>query len=263
VDMSRTRLTEEFPGYEWDRIIAYVRAQGVFVVIDAVRATRTDYLTLSTFWHGQRVERIRDGVYTIAVDSIQSLQLPRRSALRVEFLERGAKAESTEPISRHRQTETALYQTIASQYKAGDTELFVTVLTPFDRGVRLEDLPRASLVPTSMPSRAVAVRLESGGQSLMIAAKLDLDSELARENIRPRYQYPLGKTTYGEFETDAHFFVAEGAGSSPRFSAVNVLKVSYRGKELMSARPYTHALQPDGSPDRAAISKWRVYESIP
>lgn len=263
VDMSRTRVSESFPGYDWDRIVVYVRSQGVFVIFDAVKATRSDYLTLTSFWHGQQVQRIRDGVYTITVDSLQALQLPQRSALRVEFLERTAKSEGVEPISRHGQNEYALYQSTSSQYKTGDIEVFVTVLTPFDRGSRLEDLPRASLLPTSMPSRAVAIRLDSGGHTLLIAAKLDLESEIARENIRPRYQYELGRTTYGEFETDAHFFVADEAGNSPRFSAVNVLKVYHRGKEVMSAQPNTHALQPDGSPDRVGISKWRIFESEP
>ncbi len=263
VDMSRTRVSESLPGYDWDRIIAYVKSLGVFVVIDAVKATRPDYMTLTAFWHGQHIERLRDGVFRIATDSLQSLHFPQESGLRVEFLERTGKSEGSAPISRHRQTETALYQTIASQYKTGDRELFVTILTPFDRVKGSDDVPRASLVPTSSPAGAVAVRLETGGRSLLIGVKLDLDSEIARENIRPRYPYALGKTTYGEFETDAHFFVADEKTTVPRFSAVNVLKVYHRGKEVMSALPCTHALQPDGSPDRIGISKWRVYESEP
>jgi hypothetical protein len=263
VDMSRTRVSESSPGYEWDRMVVYVRSQGVFVIIDAVKATRSDYLTLTSFWHGQNVQRIRDGVYTITVDSLQALSLPRRSGLRVEFLDRTARSEGIEPVSRHRQNEFALYQSISSQYKSGDMETFVTVLTPFDRGTRLEDLPRASLLPTSSPALAVAVRLECGEDTFLIGAKLDLESEIARENIRPRYQYELGKTTYGEFETDAHFLVAHSAGDSTRFSAVNVLKVYQRGKEVMSAQPNTHALQPDGSPDRIGLSKWRIFESDP
>lgn len=263
VDMSRTRVSESFPGYDWDRIVAYVRPLGVFVIIDAVKATTSDYLTLTSFWHGQKVQRIRDGVYTLAYDSLQALGLPQRSALRVEFLARSARSEGIVPVSRHRQNESALYQSIASQYKTGDMEAFVTVLTPFDRGTALEDLPHASLLPTSMPGRAVAVRLESGHHSFVIAAKLDLESELARENIRPRYTYELGRTTYGEFETDAHFFVAGSTDDSVRFSAVNVLKVYHHGEEVMSAQPNTHALQPDGGPDRIGMSKWRIFESEP
>jgi hypothetical protein len=263
VDMSRTRLTEELPGYEWDRIVTYVKHFGVFVVIDIVKATRTDYLTITNFWHGEHIERIRDGAYTIAVDSLRTLGVPRNASLSVQFLRRTSMAEGVEPISRHARPEMALYQTIASHYKAGDYEYFVTLLAPFDRSSGMSDVPRASLVPTSGPSAGVAVRIEHGGRSILIGAKLDLESEIVQENIRPRYQYDLGKATYGEFETDAHFFVAAGSGPAPEFSAVSVLKVYYKGHELMTALPYTHALQPDGGPDRTGISKWRIYESEP
>ena len=262
-EMSRTRLTEGSPGYAWDRIIAYVKRFGVFVVIDLVKATRADYLTITNLWHGEHLQRLRDGVYRIETDSIRTYALPRTAALNVQFLKRAGKTEGTEPIERHGQSETALYQTIASQYKAGDVECFVTVLTPFDRTEPDGNLPRASLVETSTPDRAVGVRLEYRGTSLLIGAKLDLESELATANIRPRYQYDLGKATYGNFETDAHFFVADESGLVPSFSAVNVLKVYYHGREVMSALPSTYALQPDGGPDRISISKWRVYESEP
>jgi hypothetical protein len=97
---------------------------------------------------------------------------------------------------------------------------------------------------------------------MIIGVKLDLESELARENIRPRYLYDLGKDRFGDFETDAHLFVADESPSAPRFSAVNVLKVVHHGKELMSAKPNVHPLQPDGSADKVAFSKWRVYESL-
>ena len=63
-----------------------------------------------------------------------------------------------------------------------------------------------SLVPTSRPMQAVGVRIDDGEDRLTFGVKLDLDAEIARENIRPRYQYDLGRTTYGGAETDAHFF---------------------------------------------------------
>jgi hypothetical protein len=262
VDMSRTRLSEASPGYDWDRTIVYVKNPGVFVVVDAVKATRPDYLTFTSLWHGQHVERVSDGCYVLTVDSLEGIPFPHNSALRVEFLERTGKTEGTEPISRHKQSETALYQTISSQYNTGMYEVFVTVLTPYKRSAGLGGLPRAEIVQTSKPARSVAIRLRTGEKSMIIGVKLDLESELARENIRPRYQYDLGKERFGEFETDAHFFVADESLSVPRFSAVNVMKVVHRGKELMSALPNIHPLQPDGSPDKIAFSKWRVFESL-
>ncbi len=90
--------------------------------------------------------------------------------------------------------------------------------------------------------------------------KLDLDMELARENIRPRYQYDLGKVAFGDFETDAYFFYGVRDGSSLRYSASNLLKVLWKGKTVVEALPNTHPLQLDGGGDRVGFSKWRRWE---
>jgi len=84
--------------------------------------------------------------------------------------------------------------------------------------------------------------------------------ELARENIRPRYQYDLGKVTFGGFETDAHFFYAVSGEDSLRYSAATFLRVAYKGATLVEALPNTHPLQLDGGGDRVGYSKWRRWE---
>ena len=84
--------------------------------------------------------------------------------------------------------------------------------------------------------------------------------EIARENIRPRYLYDLGKVLYGSIETDAHFLFARTEKDSLRYSVVNVLKVLYQGKELMGALPNAHALQLDVGGERVGYSKWRRWE---
>jgi hypothetical protein len=84
--------------------------------------------------------------------------------------------------------------------------------------------------------------------------------EVARENIRPRYLYELGKVSYGEFETDAHYLFATVESNAVRYSAANVLKVIYKGTPLMEALANTHGLQLDGSADRVGFVKWRYWE---
>ena len=85
--------------------------------------------------------------------------------------------------------------------------------------------------------------------------------EIARENIRPRYLYDLGKVRFADFETDAHFFYAEAGPDSLRYSASNVLKLVAGGRVLLEALPNTHGLQPDGGPaDHVGFSKWRYWE---
>jgi hypothetical protein len=258
VDMSRTRLIDQELGYTWDRVIAYVRATGVFLVIDGIKALRPDYFTFANFWHAGQVDSVAPHVYRAITDSIGPLRVAGSRALRIEFLENTAKSEGIEPISRAQGRERALYQTLSSQYKAGDTELFITALVPQDR--KNGTAPVIRLQTTSAPMRAAGIILEDGNTRYVVGVKMDLEMEVARGNIRPRYTYDLGKVHYGEYETDAHFFCATERTGTPSWSAVNVLKVKHRGVELMSALPNTHSLQLDGSADRVGMSKWRVWE---
>jgi hypothetical protein len=261
VDMSRTRVTDDKMGYEWDRVIVYVRSAGLFVVVDDVQVLRPDYYTFVNLWHaGTVLDSFQHG-YRIGVDSIGDVSVSGRRAMRLLFLEHTAKTEGQEPISRHRRIEQALYQSISSQYNTGDREMFVTVLIPEDRTAGANDAPRVELVPTSHPMQAVGIRIEQGGARTTVGIKLDLDMEIARENIRPRYLYELGKVKYGDVETDAHFFVLKESGKTASFSATNVLRFVYRGTTRMAALPNTHSLQLDGSGERVGYSKWRIVES--
>jgi hypothetical protein len=166
-----------------------------------------------------------------------------------------------EPINRSNQAEQVIYQTIASQYKAGDTELFVTVLMPHPRGDRVADLrSTVKFVDASTPFKAVALQITRGNRTSYVCVKVDLEMEIARENIRPRYLYSLGKVTYGDFESDAHYLFATVDQKSVVYSASNVLKVLYKGKPLMEALSNTHGLQLDGGPDRVGYVKWRYWE---
>jgi hypothetical protein len=261
VDMSRTRVLDEALGYSWDRVVTYVPAADMFLVIDGVRVLRPDYYTFTNFWHAGVVLDTSRHSYVIGVDSIGTIAVPHTRALRLLFLDHAGKTEGREPISRHFRTEQTIYQTISSQYKTGDVEIFVTALIPCDRGVRADAAPEITLVPTSRPAQAVAVSMQNGNARLTVGVKLDLDSEIARENIRPRSLYELGRTAYGASETDAHFFALREEGGKASVSAVNVLKFVQRGDTLMTALPNTHGLQLDGSPDRVGYSKWRVFES--
>ncbi len=261
VDMSRTRVVDEALGYSWDRVVAYDGVSGIFVVVDGVRVLRPDYYTFTNFWHAGVVLDTGRHSYVIGVDSIGSTALPRTRALRLLFLEHNAKTEGREPISRHFRTEQAITQSVSSQYKTGDMEVFVTILVPGDRRMRADDPPRVELIPTSPAMQAVAVTYDYRGIRRTIGVKLDLESEIARDNIRPRYLYDLGRVAYGACETDAHFFVLREEGGKSSVSAVNVLKFIHRGTTMMSALPNTHGLQLDGGGARVGYSKWRVFES--
>lgn len=261
VDMSRTRLIDDNLGYQWDRVITYVKEQNCFIVIDGIKILRPDFFTFSNFWHAQHVLARGEHFFDVATDSIQTFKFSPQQSLLIYFPETYAKTAGVEPIRRSYQDEQAIYQTQSSGYKVGDTEVFVTVLIPHDRSIKPETfLPKFKLLETSAPYKAVGIEINNGERKSILGVKLDLEMEIARENIRPRYLYDLGKVKYGEFETDAHFLFATADKNTVNYSASNVLKVIYNGKALMEALPNTHGLQLDGAPDRVGFVKWRYWE---
>ena len=261
VDMSRTRVIDEDLGYQSDRIITYVREENCFVVVDAVKILRSGYYTFSTMWHALNLLAKGKDYFDIATDSIPGFKFPTNCSLLVVFPETYAKTIGVEPISRSNQKENAIYQTISSQYKAGDSELFVTVLMPHRRGVNIENLKsKIKLIEVTAPYRAVGLQLDRGDRTSYLCVKIDQSMDIARENMRPRYLYALGKVGYGDFETDAHYMFATVSKNSITYSASNVLKVLHKGKPLMEALANTHGLQLDGSPDRVGCVKWRYWE---
>lgn len=265
VDMSRTRLIDDQLGYQWDRIITYLKEENLFVVVDGVKILRSDYFTFANLWHAQQILARGDNYVDVATDSIQGIQFSTEQSLLVYFPETYAKEMRVEPISRSAQTEQAVSQGISSHYKAGDTEVFVTVLMPHKRGERPESLiSRYRLLDVSAPYKAIGLEIDRGARKSYLCTKVDLEMEVARENIRPRYLYSLGRVNYGDLETDAHYMFATVDNKGIKYSASNVLKVKYRGKALMEALGNTHGLQLDGSPDRVGFVKWRYWEdSIP
>jgi hypothetical protein len=261
VDMSRTRLVDQDLGYQSDRVITYLKEEGWFVVVDAIKILRTGYFTFASMWHAQDILKKGTDYFDIVTDSIQGTKFPTGRSLLLAFPEAYQKTLGVEPISRSYQKENAIYQTVSSQYKAGDTELFVTVLFPHARGENVEALKsKLKLVDVSVPYKAIGLQIDRGERTSYLCIKIDLDMDLARENIRPRYLYSLGKVGYGDFETDASYLFATVKKESVTYSASNVLKVLYKNKPLFEALADTHPLQLDGTVERVGYAKWRFWE---
>ncbi len=261
VDMSRTRLHDEALGYAWDRVITYLKKQNMFIVIDAVEVKQTDYYTFTNFWHTRKIHEQGEHFFVTSVDSIGTIVLPQDQRLRIQFLETRAKTAGTYEETRHYQDEIAIYQTQSSHYRAGDYEVFVTALIPMNsRENASAHLQNLRIMPMSAFPRAVGIEIKEGNAVSVLGVKLDLNSGVVRENIRPRYTWEAGRVQYGDLETDAHFLFATISGNEISYSASEVLKVFYQGKVLMEALPNTHGLQLDGAPDRVGFVKWRYWE---
>ncbi len=262
VDVSRTRLIDDELGYEWDRIITWVKRKDLFVVVDGIKALRGDWFTFTNLWHTRRLLSKETNTFDTAYDRIQTDLLPNNKSLLIHFPENAnGKQIGDFPVSRHFQDETAIYQTISSFYKAGDTEYFVTILLPHASGEDARGrLRQFRLLEVDKPGRAVGIEINGGAEKSVICVKLDLEMDLARENIRPRYQYNLGKVRYGDFETDASYLFATLKGDEVSYSAATMTKVLFRDQTLMEALPNTFGLQLDGAPPRTGYAHWRFWE---
>ena len=264
VDYSRTRVIDEEMGYQADRVITWVRDKNYWIVIDGIKTLRSDWFTFTNLWHTRQVLSQEGQTFDTFYDQIQTDKLPDTKALLIHFPENTfGKQIGTFKETRHFQDEVGMYQTQSSFYKTGDTEYFVTILIPHNKGEDARKmLANFRLLDTGKSGQAVALEINDGPVKSMLCVKLDLDMDLARENIRPRYQYNLGKVKYGDFETDAGFLFARIVNEEIVYSATTLTKILYRDQVVLEALPNTFGLQLDGAPARMGYAKWRKWEDV-
>jgi hypothetical protein len=262
VDASRTRLIDDELGYQWDRVITWLRGKETFVVIDGIKILRPDYYTFTNLWHTRRILSQGERLFDTAIDRIGADELPQNKSLLVYFPENTqGKQIGTFPITRHFQDETAIYQTVSSSYKAGDYEFFVTILRP--RQARGDDNFHPAnfrLLEVDKAGKAIGLEITDGQEKSVVCVKLDLEMDLAREPVGPRYQFDLGRVKYGDFVTDASYLFAAIKSNEVSYSAATMTKILYRDQTLMEALPNTFGLQLDGAPPRTGYARWRFWE---
>ena len=265
VEMSRTRLVDDDLGYQWDRVITYIKDKDIFVVVDGIKALKSDFLTFTNLWHTRKIRGQGRQYFDTIVDQIGTEILPDKRALLIYFPENQGKEIGTYAEKRHYQDETAIFQTISSHYKPGDIEVFVTVLVPHETspaGDAERPINQFRMLKVDKFPSAVGLEVVEGELRFVLGIKLDLEMDLARGDLRPRYVYDLGKVQYGDFETDASYLFAAANRSEVQYSAATMTKVRYKGRNLMEALPNTFGLQLDGAPPRTGYAKWRFWEDV-
>ncbi|MBN2408791.1 MAG: hypothetical protein JXE07_03560 [Candidatus Aminicenantes bacterium] len=266
-DCSRTRLRDEDWGYEWDRVIVYLKDPEMFVVFDIFKARREEWFTLADLWHTQKILGQGEHWYRTAYDTIRDKALPQNKDLLVHFLPTHPSLEGVEPIRRHYQDERMIHQTIARHFELGETAGFVTVLIPQPREEAKPDWPgRIRRLPVNPDGAALGVAIEDGDRTFLIGAKTDLRKDISRDWLRPRYTYEAGKIRLGEFETDGDLIfstLSKRAGSPSEktlsYTVVNLTKALYRGRVLIEARPSLFGLAFDAGPDSPGVGKMRYW----
>jgi hypothetical protein len=259
-DYSRTRVLDEDMGYEWDRVIVYVKNQEFFIVFDVFKALREEYFTLANLWHTQKILARGEHWYDTVFEKIRNKELPAEKNLLIIFPETHFRLEGTEPEKRHYQDEILIHQTAAQHFELGETVAFMTLLIPHAR----DDSPQKWLDKirplVTKPGRAgLGVEVDVGDRVITVGVKCDLRMDIARDWRRPRYTYEAGKINFGDFETNGDLLFASAKGSRLSYTIVNLTKAFFKGEPLFQAKSSYYGLAFDASPDRGGLGKLRYW----
>lgn len=259
-DYSRTRLIDDSMGYEWDRVVVFVKDPGLFVVFDVFKSLKEEFFTLANLWHTRQILAQGDHWYDTGYDQIGTAKLPADRRLLIVFPKTHYRMEGVETEKRHFQDELMIHQAYGQHFELGETGGFVTVLVPH---AAQEDptrwISKIRLLDGDSDRTALGVEIESGTRRITIGAKTDLRRDMARDWRRPRYLYEAGKVRFGDFETDGDFLFASRQGKALEYTVVNLTRALCSGQVLFEAQPATFGLAFDGSPDGPGVGKLRYW----
>jgi len=205
-DYSRTRLIDDKLGYEWDRIITYVKSPEMFVVFDVFKARAEEFFTAANLWHTRKIVAQGDHWYDTVYDSLRALALPTDENLLILFPHTHYRLEGVEAEKRYYQDELVIYQMTGQHFELGQHIGFVTVLIPHSAKESPEKwLDKIQLIETDPGDAGFAVQINDGDKKIIIGAKRDLRMDMVRDWRRPKYTYQSGRIGYGDLETNGDF----------------------------------------------------------
>jgi hypothetical protein len=259
-DYSRTRLLDEGLGYEWDRVVVYIKNPELFVVFDVFKARREEYFTLADLWHTQKIATQGKHWFDTVFERIRNQELPTDKNMLIVFPLTHFRLEGTEPEKRHYQDEILIHQTTAQHFELGETVGFMTLLIPHPK----DESPRIWLdkihpLVTEPDRSGLGIEIDLGEQVITVGVKSDLRMDIARDWRRPRYTYDSGKIVYGDFETNGDLIFASLKDSKLSYTIVNLTKAFYKNKLLFEAKSSYYGLAFDGSPDKGGLGKLRYW----
>ena len=260
VDYSRSRMIDDGWGFEWDRVIVYVKDPEIFIVFDIVKARVEEYFTMANLWHTRRIVEQGDHWYDTVYDQIGSDELPENRHLLIHFPDTHFRLEGTETETRHYQTETLIHQTTAHHFELGETEGFVTVLVPHEAGESPESwVDRIRLIEPVPARTGLGVVIEAGEKTLTVGVKQDLRMDMSRDWRRPRYTYDAGRIRFNQIESNGDFVFASLIDGELNYTITNLTKATYEEQILYEGRPSYFYLAFDGSRDASGIGKMRYW----
>lgn len=259
-DYSRTRLVDDKLGYQWDRVIVYVKQPEMFVVFDVLKALVDEYFTAASLWHTRKIVASGQHWYDTVYDSLRNVALPTDHHLLILFPQTDFRLEGVEKESRYYQKELAIYQLATQHFELGENVALTTVLIPH----RADEDPamlasKVRFVDSDPKGAGVAVEIDDGERKILVAAKRDLRMDVVRDNRRPRYTPGSGRIAFGRWACNGDFLYAETTPRDLFYTAVNVTHVNFGERSLFARQPTTFGLAFDGSQPQPGYSKVRYW----
>lgn len=257
-DYSRTRLIDSNLGYQWDRVIVYLKDPEMFIVFDIMRSRIEEYFTAANLWHTRKIVDRGDHWYDTCYDSLRTLALPAKEHLLIYFPKNHYRFEQVEQEKRYYQNEWLISESTAQHFELGQHIGFVTVLIPHSADEPPQEWPgKITYIDSDEPEKGMSLLIEHAGETIQIGVKADLRAEMIRDYRRPKYTYDSGKIRFGNFESNADFFCTRKKGTTLSYTVVNLSKAVYGDQVLFAQKPNFYGLAFDGSSDEEGIGKVR------
>ena len=259
-DYSRTRVTDETMGYEWDRVITYIKDPGIYVVFDIMKGRKEQYFTAANMWHTRKILSSGEHWYDTMYDSVYTYKNNTDNHLWIYFPKSHYRLESIENEKRNFTDELLISEYTGQFFDLGQHIGFITVLVPHGKDTDASTWKdRIKLVETGDAEPGLSVVITNGNEIIQVGVKSDLRMDMIRDYRRPKYTYESGKIVYDKVETNSDFFITRKSGDKLSYTAVNVTKILYGGKLLFEQKPSYFGLAFDGSPDVEGVGKARYW----
>jgi hypothetical protein len=259
-DYSRTRVTDENMGYEWDRVITWIKDQGIYVVFDILKGRKEQYLTGATMWHTRKIVASGSHWYDTMYDSVYTFKNNPDNHLMILFPKNHYRLESVEPERRNYTNETLITEYSGQFFELGQHTGFITLLIPHNKNSDASFWKdRIRLIDTGDAEPGLSVEINTGNDLIQVGVKSDLRMDMIRDYRRPKYTYESGKVNYDRVETNGDFFITKKTGNSLSYTVVNVTKILYDGKVLFTQKQNFYGMAFDGGPEVESIGKARYW----
>jgi len=267
-DYSRTRLNDDKMGYQWDRVVFYIKDPECFVVFDMLKATTEGFKTAALLWFTQHIYAQGESWYDTRYDSIRDIDVGsmgkhcpdlQQSNLLIAMPKTHYRFNEIKTVPRHYQEEKMIAQFSGQYFELGQTMNFVTVLYPHSIDVDPEKLAQSiELLPYDDRESGLGIILHHhNNQKTYVGVKTNLRMDMVRDYRRPKYTYESGRISLGPVESNADFFVVH-QGKKLRYTFGNLTRAYFKGKLLFEQAPNFFGLTFDGSKQVPDVGKARV-----